>query len=524
MQKSVRFILISVLILLISTVAVFATAEKEDMGAEAKNVELTVEIFDRAIPGLDMTDGYQATFIKNGLAEKGIDVEFITVPRWEETDKLNILMAAGDAPDLCITYSGSLISSYIQQGGLVDLGPYLEKYGPNIKAYLGADVLEYGQWDGVQYAIPGKRPNTAAFATFVRQDWLDLMGMDAPSTTQEFYKMLVAIRDKNPGKVEHVIPFATAVDAGNIDWGVHTIVYSFVKDMPAEEFASKFGQGRWVLPGYKDGIRFLNKLYNEGLLYPDFALDSTGKQFEKEIIQGNVGSFIHSFDMPYRQSPGYLFELRKIVPNAGWTPVDPFENFAGKHVKRRYSPNGLNAIVPVFNEDRAVEVIKYLDWMAESKLANVWKLQNGEKGVHYLRESSNGIPLDRVQNDDLDTEYKIHWHDFSIITTGSYEYGSNEMNTNAQAMSYPGFEEEIVSAVAIAYTDNFLYPRFSTVIASEAKYTETLNAKGVDIFVKSITASPSDFSAVYDSLVAEYLDQGGQEIIDEKLAAYRASN
>lgn len=515
-----RIILISAILLLISTTAIFAVGTSET----SENVKLTVEIFDREIPGLDMTNGYQATYIKEGLLEKGIDVEFVTVPRWEEQDKINILMASGDAPDLCITYSANIITTYIQQGGLVDLGPYLDKYGPHIKEYLGEEVLQYGVYDGVQYAIPGKRPNTPAFATFIRQDWLDKMGMDLPTTRQEFYECLVAMKEQNPGNVEHVFPFATPLDINNIDWNVHTLVYSFLEDMPEEEFMSKYDQGRWVLPGYKEGIRFLNKLYNEGLLYPDFALDETGKQFEKEVIQGNVGSFIHNFDMPYRQAPGYLFELRKIVPDAEWTPIDPFENFEGKHVKRRYSPNGLNVIVPVFNEDMAPEVIKYLDWMAENNLKNVWMLQNGEKGIHYMSVNEDGIPQDRVNNDDLANEYKIHWHDFSIITTGSYEYGSDELNTKGIAVSYPGYEEEILKAIDIAYTDTFLYPVFDTIIESVALYSELLKTKGAEIFVKSITASPEDFDKVYDALVAEYLEMGGQAIIDEKLAAYRTAH
>jgi len=511
--------LAGMLLALLMVTSIISCSGSKDSSSEKEIVDLSVQIFDREIPGLSMTDGFQAQYIKEGLAEEGINVSFVTTPRWTTDDQLNVLMAAQEAPDLCITYSGSLISNYIKQGGLVDLGPYLDEYGPNLKKYLGDEVLQYGVYDGVQYAIPGKRPNVSSFGTFVRQDWLDKMGMDTPETTEEFYKMLVAMKQQNPGGVSNPIPFAFNLDKGAIDWTVHTLVYSFVEDMPEEEFKAKHDYGRWVLPGYKEGIRFLNKLNSEGLIYTDFALGEAADEFDKVLIRGNIGSFIWNYDMPYRQSPGIQYEMQKIVPDGAWVPVDPFTNYEGKHVKQIYNPDGLKVIVPVFHEDKAAEVIKYLDWMASDNLKNVFMLQNGEKGIHYLDESPEGIPLNRVQNDDLPNEQKIHWHDFAFITTGAYEYGSKDLNAIATSMSYPGFETEIVDAVNMAMTDYFLAPWFGTVLEAEAKYGENLKDLGAEIFVNSILCDPSEFDDVYDSLVEEYMAAGAQEIIDERYTA-----
>jgi putative aldouronate transport system substrate-binding protein len=519
MDKRFKSFSLFVLLILIFGSLLFTTG----CGETKKVMGLIVEVFNREIPGLKVDDCFQTDYIKACVKEAhNIDVEFIPVPRSQEVEKLNILMAAGDAPDLSFTYNVATISNYIKSGGLTDLGPALDKYGKNIKKYLGDEVLQYGVWNGVQYAIPAIRPATAAFSGFIRKDWLDALGLAIPKTTEEFYQVLKAFKEKMAGKtIGKVIPFAINLDENNIDWTSHTLVWSFVQDMPEEEFASKFGQGRWVLPGYKEGIRFLNKLYNEGLLYQDFALDRTGKQYEKEVIQGNIGSFINNFDQPYRQSPGWVFELMKNIPYAEIVPFDPFENYEGKHVKMRYSPNGLLMIVPTFASDKADAAIKYMDWMVSDPTI-IKTLQNGELGKHYLVENEDGIPIQKIPNEDLSNELKIHWHDFSIMVTGSFEYGSQMLNAKAQAMSYPGFEDYIIRAVEIAYTDAFIAPRFDTVIESEAKYTSTLNAKGAEIFVKSIMGKPEDFDATYDSLVKEYLEMGGQQIIDEKLAAYKA--
>ncbi|MDC7125187.1 MAG: extracellular solute-binding protein, partial [Spirochaetales bacterium] len=207
-------------------------------------VDMSVQIFDRGIPGLSITNGFQAQYIKKSMAKKGVNIRFISTPRNTTDEKLNDLMVSQEAPDLCITYSNSLISNYIKLGGLVDLKPYLDKYGSNLKAYLGDNVLKYGEFKGGQYTIPGKRPNTAAFGTFVRKDWLDKMGLKEPQTTDEFYNMLVEMKKQNPGKVENCIPFAFNIDKTSIDWTVHTLVYSFVKKMSEEQFAAKNDYGK----------------------------------------------------------------------------------------------------------------------------------------------------------------------------------------------------------------------------------------------------------------------------------------
>ncbi|MBN2735817.1 MAG: extracellular solute-binding protein [Spirochaetales bacterium] len=482
---------------------------------------LSVELFDRDTPGLAIDDGYQAHYIMKKIKKsQNISLSFVPVPRWEEVPKLNALMTAQKAPDLCFLYDIPTISNYIKSESLADLGPALKKYGSHLKEYLGEDLLKYGCWNGIQYTIPAKRPLTPAFSSFIRKDWLDKLGLGIPTTKQEFYEALVAFRDKNPGKVENPIPFGIQIYENIIDWNVHTLVWSFVEKMSEEEFASKYDQGRWVMPGYKEGFRFLNRLYHEKLINLDFDTDKTGDLLRRHQIQGLVGAWIGNYDLPYR-SDGVFPELKKNVADGEIIPFDPFENYEGKHVKMKYSPAGLHMFVPSFNKNQLEAVIKYLDWMASDK--EILKiLQNGEIGIHYKTVNADGIPIQKVSNDDLPLEYKINWHDFAIISTGAFDYGDDALNMKAQAMNYPGFEKYIVRAMEIAYTDAFLAPYFDVVIESEAKYSSNLKSKSVEIFIKSITAEPDNFDKVYDKLVVEYMDLGARAIIDEKIEVFRA--
>jgi putative aldouronate transport system substrate-binding protein len=52
------------------------------------------------------------------LKDENIAVTFVTVPRSQDVESLNTMMAAGNAPDVCFSYEGNLVNSFRSQGGL----------------------------------------------------------------------------------------------------------------------------------------------------------------------------------------------------------------------------------------------------------------------------------------------------------------------------------------------------------------------------------------------------------------------
>ena len=52
---------------------------------------------------------------------------------------------------------------------------------------MGQDVLNVGKnADNNLYGIVAKRPTLAASNLFIRQDWLDKLGLDVPETLEEY--------------------------------------------------------------------------------------------------------------------------------------------------------------------------------------------------------------------------------------------------------------------------------------------------------------------------------------------------
>ena len=212
------------------------SAAPASSGAPAKAGNLKVEIWDRGNPpdGVTITNSFLTNFVKENFGKpNNINVEFVPVLRSEEVPKLNVLMASNtDVPDLVITYDKGTFSKYATQGGLTEVTDLLKQYGPNVTKLLGPEILSVGQYKGKQYAIPAKRAETGKYASFIRQDWLDKLNLQAPKTTDELYNVLKAFKEKDPGQTGgKVIPLGMSIAPAQYE----PIIWSFIGNMSDQE-------------------------------------------------------------------------------------------------------------------------------------------------------------------------------------------------------------------------------------------------------------------------------------------------
>jgi putative aldouronate transport system substrate-binding protein len=493
-----------------------------DSGTSGPLATLTVEVFDRGKAGqAPLDNNYWTKWINDNFGKSNnATVQFIPVPRTQEVDKLNVLMAANTAPDICFTYDQGTVYNYVKQDGLAQLDSPLSKVGPALSKYLGKDVLKYGTFNGKLYSIPAKRTIVANLGTFIRKDWLDKLGLPLPKTRDDFYNDLVAFRDKNPGGVTGVIPYAYAVGSG-INIGTGNLMDSFVPKLTEEQLATLYtigsAQANWNLPGYKDYVKFMNKLYNENLISHDFAIDKTQSQAISALTSGKAGAVSGNWDFIYRASPGIYSALKKNVPTAEFVPVDCFQDSQGKYTKQIYTPNGAFIMIPKASKNVDLAV-KYLNWMSDSKVTLF--LQNGQEGVDY--NLVDGIPKP-VQPSTLtgDKQIAVAYNgDYDMMSNG-IELGSADKNTLAISAGYPGFENDVKLAAKLNMTDSFTLYYHSIPNTSFAKYSQTLADKSLQMLSKLITAKPADYDSLFNGQLSEYMSAGGQTVLDEYKANYK---
>lgn len=213
-----------------------------------------------------------------------VKVEYEAVPSSAKNERKSTIFAGGEYPD---TMSASLLTdtevvTYGAQGVFIPLENLIEEYAPNLRKILEENpdmVNKLTAPDGHIYSLPmiNYRSVWPSADTYVadqllfNKEWLANVGMEAPTTIDEFYEVLKAFRDGDPNGngVKDEIPF-TFIHKG---WGeglksmfgmfgfVDNTDHIMIKDGKVVSTANT--------EEYKEAIKFFNKLYTEGLIDPE---------------------------------------------------------------------------------------------------------------------------------------------------------------------------------------------------------------------------------------------------------------
>lgn len=137
--------------------------------------------------------------------------KWVPVPRNEAQTKLNTLIASGGAPDLIWEYDRNYIAQLANQGAIQPIDQYIEKYSTTFKKYLkeNPELKPYLMVNGKMYAFSSVRgqESVANAGMWIRQDWLDKLGLKAPTTTEEFLEVARKFKTLDPdgnGKADTV--------------------------------------------------------------------------------------------------------------------------------------------------------------------------------------------------------------------------------------------------------------------------------------------------------------------------------
>ncbi len=509
--------LVCTLCLLLTALPLTALAADDDW------VTLNVEMYDRSIAGFNVEDCWQLHYIQENFGNPNhIKVNWIPVSRWEEGTILSTRLAGGTAPDICMTYGTDLVQQYIDMGGILPLDDLLAEYGQELKAFLGDEVLQYGQYDvgagKEQYYLPARRIIVATQSMFIRKDWLEKLGMEVPTNVEELYAYLKAAKEQKLGG-DKTVPYSSDLYAADP-------FYGWIYQMDAFLDYSKITEEDWVanhkfhymLPGAKEALRWMNKFFNEGLVSDYFGIENS-KQTDSDRVNGYDGFWVGNWDVAWRMEKSYAQDLAKNVPGASWIACDPFKPESGTTPHETYTAAGQAIFIPASVDEKvAVAAIKYLNWMCKPE--SLYALQNGEMGYNYTTVNENNIPTDLKNINDTDDAHKMHATDGAPICNGFF-YGSDELNYAATAMGFPGYEDVVADSLVIANDGAYEPVSFTRTIQSRIDYGTTIISKEAELLVQVVTCKPEDFDATWEKYTNEILSSGGQQIIDEQRQAYK---
>ncbi len=245
------------------------------------NEKVTLNIMVGAIATVE---NYETNEFTKWLEDKtNVHINWEIVPANSIPERLNLMFASGDYPDVLLNMrvSPQQQSIYGSQGVLVPLNNLIEKYGVNTQQVFNQlpNVKELiTSTDGNIYALP--QIEQCYHCSFVQRmwiykPWLDTLNLSVPTTTDEFYKVLKAFKENDPNGngIADEVPLSGALTGwnSNIDgFLMNSFIYNGKINNPNRMYLEK---GKVVVPynkpEWKEGLKYLHKLYAEGLLAPE---------------------------------------------------------------------------------------------------------------------------------------------------------------------------------------------------------------------------------------------------------------
>lgn len=295
MKKQRVLATIVVLVMCISTMLTGCGKEKEANGGTdaKKDIVTTVDddgkidgvVYKEGLPIVDagdytfsiFTDGNKTTdefYLIPVLEEQtGIEVDVQLFPYEVAKEKYSLSLNSGDYADVIggwILSATDILKFGVGMGTFIPLEEYIEAYAPNIQAVLELEGVRDKMTapDGHIYSIPYVlSAPTVDFNPYINTRWLENVGMEVPTTTEELRAVLEAFKTQDAngnGDATDEIPFA--FDPVNKKLGYYAGWFGMpINDkgfgMVGDELT--FGANS---DSYKDMLKYFSGLYADGLL------------------------------------------------------------------------------------------------------------------------------------------------------------------------------------------------------------------------------------------------------------------
>lgn len=333
-------------------------------------------------------------------------------------EKVNLMFASGQYADIVLSSVGAVNkmdrttqSQLGSQGLIIPLNKLIDTQSvwfkqalvenPELKSYITAP-------DGNIYDMPmindGYHTENP-YKMWINTTWLKNLGLSMPTTTDEFYNMLKAFRDNDPNKngKKDEIPLSTCKSGANVELDgflMNAFNYApggdrlYIKDGKVTLAASE--------SNYKEGLKYLNKLYSEGLINKD-----SFTQDQKAQINVNENGEVPVIGAFPSLHLGYALNLTATNKWHEYNSVPPLKGPSGFKTTT-YNPyakfvTGTFSITKDCKNPEAA--LRLVDWFysTEGTLRTNWGRENiewtkadeGQKGITGDAAKYKTIPVDK---------------------------------------------------------------------------------------------------------------------------------
>lgn len=298
-------------------------------------------------PANTESDPNKRTIFKRLQEKTNVEIDWTAIQADQWSDKISLEMAnTKNMTDFIFSagFSDNDLLKYAKQGVIIPLEEYIDAYMPNLQAVF-EKYPEYRTMctdtEGHIWALPwieqlGNEKTaiqTIGNMSFINKKWLDFLNLEVPTTVDEFEQVLIAFRDHASeiqaefGIDGSIIPMSCIVNDGDQDPSL--IINGFGEgygDADKTRHIAVTNDKEVICSatqdGYKEGIEWLHKLYEEGLI----DTESFTQEWSTYVAKGKSGRYgvCFSWDVANIDNledwvplPALTADTRNITPQNG---------------------------------------------------------------------------------------------------------------------------------------------------------------------------------------------------------------
>ena len=489
--------------------------------------------------GMSYDDNSYTRLLKEDL---NIEVAYDWVASSTDYDeKMNLCIGSNTIPEL-MNVNATQYRALLKYDMIQPLDQYFDDYASDaLKGYVesGGEELKkcISNDKGEMMAIPA--PNITAGGInemWIRQDWLDNLGLEAPRTWDELVTVAEAFVTQDPdgnGEADTI----GILGPGNTDhmnaiggnqFGLDPLFSSFQSYpqywLQDEDGTVKYGS---IQPETRTALEKIQKLYTDKLIDTEMLVRNN---CQEAILSGKVGIFFGPWWI------GYTVSDATLAGEADWRAYFTPLSEDGKYYTHMPDPTSTYVVVSKSckNPEAAIKIINYLiaygkDWVADGTSAKLevsqfyplWNVYENADEIEVSTETLEKYLAGEITMDDVDfSQHKLLKNDMEAVTElkkepyDDFSLDKWNLDSDLAKINLPRLVSLLVGG------NPLVNDKYIPVYNAYSGQTETMQAKWANLkkmeeetFAKIIMGK-ADISE-FDTFVENWKNQGGDQILKE---------